>query len=157
MTIVPKHIKKVSFDQLYTLKMRQTYMGVSREILRPDLELGCTKSAILGFVKQRDAQKFKDLMLHQQQKKRVLDRQLYNNTYLDFVPQESHNSSLNPIDIETIPRLFVIYMCVLQAMDVYIVDEFSKCSGPFPTQWKIYCYESRFEHLPNPEILSYLV
>lgn len=157
LTIVPKHIKKIPFDQLYTLKTRQTYIGVCREILRPDLEVGCTKAAILGFVKQRDAQRFKELVVNQQQKKRVLDRLLHNNSYLDFVPQDLHNNSLNPVEIETIPRLFLLYMCILQSMDVYVVDDFSKCSGPYPTQWKLYCYESRFDHLPNPEILSQLL
>lgn len=157
LTIVPKHIKKIPFEQLYTLKTRQTYLGVSREVLRPDLEIGCTKSAILGFTKQRDVQRFRDLVMTQQQKKRVLDRQLHNNTYMDFVPQDTQNSSLSPIEVESIPRLFLLYMCILQSMDVYVVDEFSKCNGPYPTQWEIYCYESRFDTLPNTEILSQLI
>lgn len=156
-TIVPKHLKKIAFEHVYTLKTRQTYLGVSREVLRPDLEVGCTKTAILGFVKQRDAQRFRELVIQQQQKRRVLDRQLHDNGYLDFVSQEQQNSSLNPIELESIPRLFLLYMCILQAMDVYIVDDFSKSLGPYPTQWKMYCYETRFDHLPNPDVLTQLL
>lgn len=158
MTSVPKHIKKIPFDQIYTVKSRQTYMGIHREIVRPDMEIGCTKAAILGFVKRRDAQRFKDLLVEQQNKKNVLDRHVYEGGRLRFVSQEEYNISLNPIELETVPRLFLLYMCILHSMDIYVVDDFSKATSgygaAYPIQWKMYCYESRMEHPANPEILT---
>lgn len=157
LTSVPKNLKKIPFDQLYTVKTRQTYMGIHREILRPDMEIGCTKSAILGFVKRRDAQRFKEVLLEQQAKKYVLDRHLQEGGRLAFVSQEVYNISLNPMEVESIPRLFLMYMCILHSLDVYVVDDFSKTVGSaYPIQWKMYCYESRMEHPANPEILTQL-
>jgi hypothetical protein len=159
-TSVPKNIKKVPFDRLYTIKTRQTYFGIHREIIRPDIEIGCTKSAILGFVKQRDAQRFKDLIVEKQNKKMVLDRHVQEGGRLQFVSQEVYNLSLNPIELESVPRLFLLYMCILHSMDIYVVDDFSKAlggiGGTYPIQWKMYCYESRMEHPANPEILTQL-
>lgn len=160
LTSVPKNIKKVPFEQLYTVKSRQTYLGIHRELVRPDMEIGCTKSAILGFVKRRDAQRFKDLLVEQQTKKKVLDRHVLEGGRLQFVSQEDYRMTLNPIELEAVPRLFLLYMCILHSMDIYVVDDFSKAlggyGGSYPIQWKMYCYESRMEHPANPEILTQL-
>lgn len=159
MNIVPKAPNKVRFESLHLLKHRNTYLGIHRDILRPDMEVGCTKTALLGFIKQRDAVRFKELIFTQQQKKKVLDRSLVNGSYIDFVSQDLHQGMgpIQSIEIENIPRLFLLNTCATQYMDLYMIDDFSKSSASaFPIQWNMYCYEARTDSLPRPDTLSYL-
>ena len=159
LTIAPKHVKKVPFEKLYTLKSRQTYLGIHREVVRSDMEIGCTRSALVGFVKHRDALRFKDLLTQQQHKKYVLDRHLQGST-LTFVPGDLNTPlrSLTPIEIEPVPRLFILSMCLVYSMDIWTVDDFSKIpTDGYTSSWKMYCYESRLDTTANPEMLAQLL
>jgi hypothetical protein len=159
MNIVPKTPNKVRFESLFMLKHRNTYLGVHRDILRPDMEVGCSKTAMLGFIKERDAIRFKDLIIAQQKKKKVLDRTLVRGSYMDFVEQDAHRGlrPIQSIELESIPRLFLLNTCAIQYLDLYMIDDFSKSSqGAYPVEWNMYCYEARTDALPRPEALSYL-
>ena len=157
LTVVPKHVNKISFDHLYTLKTRNTYMGLHRELVRPDMEVGCTRSALVGFMRRRDADRFKDVLSAEYAQKRVLNRHIQDNRSLKFVTVNANmETTLSPVVIETVPRVFLLSMCIVHGMDILIVDDFSKITeaSAWPNQWKMYCYESRLNSEPNPDILS---
>jgi hypothetical protein len=145
---VPNHLK---YDKLVMLKARSTYMGVHREIIRNDLDVACTKTALLGFLKQRDADQFKNIMVTQQSKKKQLNRTIVNGSMIEFVPYENKSAFLN-IENEIVPKTFLVYTCIMQYLDMYIVDGLVK-SGP---NWEMYCYEMQTRELPNRDFLTEL-
>jgi hypothetical protein len=156
-TTVLKSFQKIPFTEVYALKTRQTYLGIHREILRPDVEVGCSKATLMGFTKKRDALRFRDLLVEQQKKRKILNRELREDGCLEFVSQDTYSVSLSPIEIESIPRLFILYMCLLHSMDLWVVDDFSRTEGSYPVQWKLYAYESRTDSRPTPDILSQMI
>lgn len=145
---VPNHLK---YDKLIMLKSRNTYMGVHREIIRKDLDVACTKTALFGFLKARDADAFKNIMLTQQSKKKILNRNIVNGSMMEFVSYENKSAFLN-IEQETVPKIFIVYTCIMQYLDMYVVDGLIK-SGP---NWEMYCYEMRTHELPNRDFLTEL-
>lgn len=145
---VPKHLK---YDKLVMLKSRNTYMGVHRQIIRKDLDVACTKTALLGFLKQEYADEFKKVILSQQEKKKVLNRHIVDNGFIEFVSYENKSAFMN-IEKETIPKMFILYTCIMQYLDMYIVDGFVKSGA----NWELYCYELRSDEPPTRESLTKL-
>ena len=144
----PKHLK---YDKLVMLKARNTYMGFHREIVRDDLDIACTKTALLGFLKQKDADNFQNLLLTQQSKKKLLNRNIIIGSMMEFVSYENKSAFLN-IEKETVPKMFILYTCILQYLDMYIVDAVTKKGA----NWEMYCYEVRTNELPNRDSLTKL-
>lgn len=127
-------------------------MGLHREVIRKDIDIACTKTALLGFLKERDANTMRDIMKAQQEKKKLMNRHLVNGsngTFIEFTSYEN-KSAFGNIELDSVPKMFLIYTCIMQYLDMYIVDGFTK-TGP---NWNLYCYELRSDDLPNRVALS---
>lgn len=145
---VPKHL---DYQELCFIKSKDTYMGVHRTIIRNDIDTTCTKTALFGFMKESDANKFQEIVHTKQRKNLVLKRDIADDL-IRFEKRSEHPYSYLHMKIEKIPKQFIIYTCLMQYFDLYIIDGFIP-SKKDPDTWNIYGYELRTDNVPSRSMM----
>lgn len=146
---VPKHLE---YQELSFIKAKETYMGVHRTIVRNDIDVMCTKTALFGFIKESDANKFQEVVNRNQRKNLVLSRDISENDVIKFEKRSEHPAPYLYMTIEKIPKQFIIYTCLMQYFDLYIIDGVMP-SKKEPNTWNIYGYELRTDNVPSRNMI----
>lgn len=139
--------KYIHHRKLYTLQSRGTYYGIHRDMLSKNYDRACTKTALLLFIEQSHAKKFKDYIELQQKQNKMMDR-IVNE---DNCNASIRSTSLQPLSIDSIQSEQLEMLGLLHFFNLIIVNNVLKQSD----RLDVYGYEFVTYDFPNRQILEY--
>ncbi len=151
--------RSMSSTQCLFLTTRKTMFGVHRNLHRIDFDDECSKTALLGFVEQDNAELFLKKIDHMQRSGSNVDRCMIG----DIMPPNSYlpwRSGIAPLKLEPFPINDIQRLCLLHYFDLYIVvnidaglpSDSSKSSHE--SDMTLLCYEFKTYEWPNRNILD---
>lgn len=138
--VVPRTVKS---DIVHGIISRNTLYGVHRPVMRPDMDLYCTKTTLLFFTTQTAASQFAKCYMY------------------------SNPALRRPWHLQSLPFSDVEQLCLLNYLDMYLCFHMMSDGGgssdggsgakrirPGPANVVLDCYEYKTVEYPNRPILN---
>lgn len=157
--------KSVVHGSLYTIATRNTMLAFHKIAFQRDRDPMCTKTGLLMFAYEYDANEIANMIEETQRKIMKLDRDIYadaeNPSLLEsrlvehIFCQEAVGDSLKPIHIEAIHYNQLEQLCLLHHFDMLIVyHKKIHTNDPEDYQVDLDCYEYITKEPPNRVMLE---
>lgn len=131
--------RRVAQEQVAVVSTRTTLFGFHRNLYQSSLDSDCSKTVLLSFLRQRDADAFMHRVQHYQEAGHSMDRLLLSYTLMPMTNDGLGNSKM-PLKLEKLPLRDLETLCILHFFDMFVAYGLER-SGKDGVGMDIYCYE----------------